>query len=382
MKSIPSVQSHLNSKFRGCILGAIVGDCIGARFDSHAEPFAAIASKTEPASLRNQIPRSGGKFLFPFGVDSLMLLATSGLLLDSLKSKQGWSNGFTKETLRDTLQSSLRAQAGESSSIKWSIGTRHVLENESMEASLRSNCGVTRALVAGLWDPELAGPICSATHTHSGAIKGAKAFAEAVHVAMRQDRLIEAHDIVDKEYQSVLEKAVNLAATSEYDEDDEFSTRLQDMFAARFGADASARCGVAGALFAVRRTILALPYLDATSAAYRERIMRVSKPGSVRSEKGLSLNALGNSNRLDSAALFSRLTPSIEQDLPVAIAVNWAISLGGDCRSNAYLAGGLAGALWGEAAIPEEWLLFSEGVERGGRVADQFSQLLGSALRK
>jgi ADP-ribosylglycohydrolase len=119
----------------------------------------------------------------------------------------------------------------------------------------------------------------------------------------------------------------------------------------------------------------ALPYLDASSREYRERISQVTQAGAKKKQLGIAANTLGNSNRLDTASLFSALTPSIEQDLPVAIAVAWAISLGGDVRSNACLAGGLAGALWGQEAIPDEWLMFSEGVDYARAVADSLLHL-------
>ena len=374
----PTLPVSVASKFRGCILGALVGDCMAARFDKSPESFASIASRIEPSSLRNQIPRNGGRFLFPHGVDSVMLLATAESVKRSFASTGSFGDASKLSTLvRKALQDSLEEHSRNASSVQWGVGTKHVLETSVGSRQLRSNCGVTRALVAGLVDAEkLAEPLCTATHTHPSATSGALTVARAVKLAVFEDRLLSASDVSEiPSYDKIVHKAVDLATHGSYSEDDEFSTILQDRFRARFGADASSQCAVAAATFAVHRTVHALPYLDASSREYRERISQVTQAGTKKKQLGIAANTLGNSNRLDTASLFSALTPSIEQDLPVAIAVAWAISLGGDVRSNACLAGGLAGALWGQEAIPDEWLMFSEGVDYARAVADSLLHL-------
>jgi ADP-ribosylglycohydrolase len=172
-------------------------------------------------------------------------------------------------------------------------------------------------------------------------------------------------------YKRLVPRAIDLATKGEYTEDDDFTTDLQDRFKARFGADASSQCAFASMLFSTYRTAHALPYLDTSSREYRERIEEMAKAGLEKEKSGVAKNVMGNSNRLDSAMLFSKLTPSIEQDLPIALSIGWAISLGGDVRSNAYLAGGLSGALWGEEGIPDEWLMFCQGVDEARALADE-----------
>ena len=346
---------------------------MGARFDKSAEPFAMVASRIEPSSLRNQIPRNGGQFLFPFGVDSLMLKASGRALLSHLKS-QSEPRDLSKnvsQALLEALESHTRA----SSSVKWGVGTRNVLESDAsvVEKQLRTNCGITRALLAGLVSPErTAEALCAATHTHSTAVQGAKVVAKSVALALTQDRLITESDISEEisTYRPVIARARSLAIDKPYDENDEFTTDLQDRFRGRFGQDASSTCAVASMVFSLYRTIHSLPYLDSTSQSYRDRIERMAQEGLEKERKQIAKNVLGNSNRLDTALLFSKLAPSIEQDLPVALAIGWAISLGGDVRSNACLAGGLAGALWGDEAIPDEWMMFSEGMNEGRLLAD------------
>lgn len=375
--SMAAAQVTLRSKFRGCVLGALVGDCMGGRFDSHAETFAVISSKTEPSSLRNQIPRSGGRFLFPFGVDSLMMFTTGDLMVDSVRSGASLETCMSRAVVLAKLQTVLSSESVESSIVKWGTGTRQVLEGDS-DRSLHSNCGVTRSLISGLWDPVLASEICAATHT--GAVSGAATISRAVYGSVFSNKPISPSNGSDGQYFSLIAKSIDLATKSgEYNESEEFSMHLQNRFAAQFGSDASARCCVAAAVFGVHRTIHSLPHLDANSKAYQARILEVSEAGRARQNKGVSLNMLGNSNRLDAAALYSRLTPSIEQDLPVALAVNWAISLGGDCRSNAFTAGALAGSIWGEEAIPEEWRMFSQGAQRAKDLADKiYDQYIAS----
>lgn len=356
---------------------------MGSRFDKSPSPFASIASRIEPSSLRNQIPRNGGRFLFPMGVDSLMLTATGDILRQYADGRI--QHGSISTKLLESLQLRLENQSRDSSSVTWGAGTRNALESQFpvSESNLRSNCGVTRALLAGLISPDdTSEPICSATHTHVTAVQGAKLIARAVEVAVKEERLFSEIDVDSSmaHYKKLVPKAVDLATGKEYNEEDEFTTDLQDRFRARFGLDASSQCAVASTIFALHRTVHSLPYLNAASEEYQERILTVARAGMEKEKRGVAMNVLGNSNRLDTALLFSKLTPSIEQDLPVAIAVGWAISLGGDVRSNACLAGGLAGALWGEQGIPDEWLMFSEGIDEARHLADDlFSKSVSSS---
>jgi ADP-ribosylglycohydrolase len=367
---------ELRSKFRGCVLGAIVGDCMGGRFDGAIEPFALISSRTEPASLRNQLPRTGAQVLFPYGSDTLMMNAVARVVLDSTRisgtpSVDSDPYGLESDLLT-SLQTILKRKVHESSSVDWGAGTRNFLESPTdVTHQLRSNCGVTRSLISGLIDVNLARPVCAVTHKHTSAIEGAHLVAGAVQSAIHDNAVITESDIAHPEYHRIVRMARVLASGEKFSEMNDFDTKLQEAFFSKFGCDASAKCAVAGAVFAVHRTIHSLPHVDASSEAYQSRIAQVTQHGLKKSKSKLSVNLLGNSNRMDSSSLYSKLTPSIEQDLPVALAVNWAISLGGDSRSLGFLSGGLAGALWGERAIPEEWLLFSEGIREGRELADE-----------
>jgi hypothetical protein len=167
-------------------------------------------------------------------------------------------------------------------------------------------------------------------------------------------------------YQSLISKSISLATSKPFEDEDDFSTDLQQKFASKFGSDASASCAVAGAIFAVHRTLYSLPHLDIHSAEY----MNTITPHATR-KHSVKANTLGNSNRLDTEKLILSMTPSIEQDLPVSLAVDWAITLGGDTRSIACIAGSIAGAIWGEEGIPTEWLLFCQGIDEGRRIADR-----------
>jgi hypothetical protein len=346
---------------------------MGGRFNASSLPFAHVANRIEPAALRNQIPRNGGKVLFPFGVDSLMILSTAEVLVESFSKKEAEPDPLVlKAAVFEKLKSLMETDV---TSVSWGVGTRHVLQSKDISDSLqlRSNCGITRSLVSGLLDPmTAAGPVCAATHSHPSAIEGARIIGKSVEIAAKSGRMISPDDLVDSpSYHSVLLKAKKLASNLPYEEQDEFELAIQDKFKNLFGVNASSQCSVAAAMFSVYRTIHSLPHLDASSKEYIDRIKEISQSSEDRQKKGLGKNALGNSNRLDSSSLYTGLSPSIEQDLPVSLAVAWAISLGGDVRSNACLAGGIAGALWGEEAIPTEWLIFSEGVDRGRKLADE-----------
>ena len=331
---------------------------MGSRFDGDQESFAMVSSRTEPSSLRNQIPRNGGRFLFPYSVDSLMLLRTANLLADKHRD---FFHSTNLDQIRESVYQDLRSaildvSGADSPAVKWGFGTRQALEASPNTVKFRSNCGVISAVPSGLINPSWAESICSATHSHPSATSAASAVAESVYQGLHESRLISA---VPPAYSRAIE-----LASSPFDE---FSTDVQAKFAARYGSDASAACATAGALFSIHRTISTLPDLDTSSPEYLEEIQQVlphKRPSKITS------NLLGNSNRLDSEKLFAGLTPTIEEDLPVALAINWAISLGGDSRSVACITGSIAGAIWGEEGIPTEWLMFCQGVDQARIVAD------------
>lgn len=357
--SVATRSASLRSKFRGCILGGIVGDCMGSRFDGDIDTFASVSSRTDPASLRNQIPRNGGRFLFPYSVDSLMLLRSANLLAD--KHRDFFDNP-SMDRIRDSIYEDLRSailnvSSNNSPAIKWGFGTRQALEADPNTVKFRSNCGVISAIPSGLINPDWAASICSATHSHHSATTSATLVAEAVHFGLNESSLLPS-------IPSSFTRALELASLPF----DEFSTDVQSKFAARFGSDASASCATAAALFSVHRTISCLPDLDTTSPKYLHQIEQALPHN--RSSRRITSNLLGNSNRLDSEKLFESLTPSIEDDLPVALAINWAISLGGDSRSLGCITGSIAGAIWGEEGIPTEWLMFCQGVDEARIVAD------------
>ena len=356
--SVAARSASLRSKFRGCILGGIVGDCMGSRFDGDQECFAAVSSRTEPSSLRNQIPRNGGRFLFPYSVDSLMLLRTANLLVEKHRE---FFNNSALDNIRDSVYEDLRTaildvSGTQSTAVKWGFGTRQALEAGPNTVKFRSNCGVISAVPSGLINPSWAESICSATHSHPSATSAAATVAESIYQGLKESRLIPS---VHPSYKRAIE-----LASSPFDE---FSTDVQSKFAARYGSDASAACATAGALFSIHRTISTLPDLDTSSPQYKEEIEQVLPHKSPRK---IASNLLGNSNRLDSEKLFASLTPTIEEDLPIALAINWAISLGGDSRSVACITGSIAGAIWGEEGIPTEWLMFCQGVDEGRIIAD------------
>ena len=357
--SVRARSVSLRSKFRGCILGGVVGDCMGSRFDGDQESFAAVSSRTEPSSLRNQIPRNGGRFLFPYSVDSLMLLRTANLLAE--KHRDFFDNASLdkiRESVYEDLRTAIHDVSGvDSTAVKWGFGTRQALEAGSNTVQFRANCGVISAMPSGLINPSWAESICSATHSHPSATRAAATVAESIYQGLQESRLIES---VPPTYS----RAIELASLPL----DEFSTNVQSKFAARYGSDASAACATAGALFSIHRTISTLPYLDTSSPQYMDEIEQVLPH--KRPTTKIASNLLGNSNRLDSEKLFASLTPTIEEDLPIALAINWAISLGGDSRSVACITGSIAGAIWGEEGIPTEWLMFCQGVDEARIIAD------------
>lgn len=357
--SVPVRSASLRSKFRGCIVGGVVGDCMGSRFDGDMETFAMVSSRTEPSSLRNQIPRNGGRFLFPYSVDSLMLLRSANLLAEKHRDFFDASSLYViRQSVHEDLRTAiLDGSDTNSPAVKWGFGTRQALEAGPNTVKFRSNCGVISSIPAGLINPSWAASICSATHSHLSATSAATVVAEAINMGLKETRMPSS---VPPQFAPALSLATSPL--------DEFSTHVQSKFSARFGADASAACATAGALFSIQRTLSTLPDLDTSAPEYMSEINQILS--TQQKPRKITSNLLGNSNRLDSEKLFASLTPTIEEDLPVALAINWAISLGGDSRSVACITGSIAGALWGEEGIPTEWLMFCQGVDEARIIAD------------
>jgi len=349
---------------------------MGSRFDSDLESFAYVSSKTEPSGLRNQIPRNGGRFLFPYSVDSLMMLQTAELLAEKhIEFFGSPSDDLIRESVYNNLQVAMKSDNSSttnssSSQYKWGIGTRSILENSDVKSQvkLRSNCGIISSLTSGLIHPSWSSSICSATHSHPSATAGASVISKAIQLGLSEDELLSPTTPgLPATYKQIIEKASSLATSKPFTDDDDFSTDLQQKFSAKFGSDASASCAVAGTVFALHRTLHSLPHLNIHSEEY---LANLRQHQSARSHQ-VRANTLGNSNRMDTEKLLAAMAPTIEQDLPVALAINWAISLGGDSRSVACITGSVAGAIWGEEGIPTEWLLFCQGIDEGRRIADK-----------
>jgi hypothetical protein len=142
----------------------------------------------------------------------------------------------------------------------------------------------------------------------------------------------------------------------------EETVELQEKFLRKFGSNSSAIVAISSGYFGFLRAL--------NSAGSKEEFKFPAYLTELRAQDR-SKNLAGNSNRLDSFKSFERESATVEKESPIAVAINWAISLGGDTRSNACIAGALAGSFWGSDEIPSEWLMYCEGTSEVTDLADR-----------
>jgi hypothetical protein len=171
---------------------------------------------------------------------------------------------------------------------------------------------------------------------------------------------------LDDSIKKKLELVRELVARLSHEEDED-TDELQEAFRRRVGSNASASVSLASGFFGL---------LKAEHTVATQSTRSVELPPHLKELRASerSKNLLGNSNRLDSSRALEREDPVFMEDSPFVLAVNWAISLGGDTRTNACVAGALAGAHWGIETIPEVWQMYCEGVEESLALAEEIAR--------
>lgn len=296
------------ARYRGALLGVLVGDVLGAPFEGHSGvvPGADIALVQGGASVLGYTDDTAMTVAF-----AESLIRTGGVDEDDLAAAfaHEWSlcpeRGYSSRTA--ALLSAL-----------WSGTTwRQALAAQAAGAARASNGASMRVVPAALaaggrigGAVELARRSALVTHTHPGAVAGACVVAAAVAWALRHP----AGDPVDPAHLVAALRAVS--------DDIVLDVRLEEAAMLWEGGDAAeiaARLGTG---------ILASEAVPAAVCAF------LSHPYSF----------------------------------PEAITL--AVSLGGDTDTIAAMTGGIAGALLGESAIPTEWVARAEAAARVRRLAD------------
>ena len=346
-------------KFRGCLQGAVIGDCIGGIHDSSGSmhTYSQIAAKADPSSLKSKLVRAGDRHVFRFSGDSIAIQCASASILNHKNDLEDMKKSF-----QDCFMGSLKSR----SSLKKAVSTSMILANlesdqerfDPTKFNLQGNCGVVRAIPCGLVDPDLAPIFAEATHSHSNATTGALILARMIAQLVNDNpdftSITQSHANYHSKFAAV--KSMTTDPNGELEE----SLGLQEKFLRKFGSNSSAIVAMSSGYFGFLRAV----------ACYNSR-ESFEIPAYIKElqAKDRSKNLAGNSNRLDSSKALDRETVVIEEESPIAMAINWAISLGGDTRTNACIAGALAGTHWGDDHIPDEWRLYCEGTAEADDLA-------------
>ena len=346
-------------KFRGCLQGAVIGDCIGGIHDSSGSmhTYSEIAAKADPSSLKSKLVRAGDRHVFRFSGDSIAIQCASTSILNHKSHLD-----VMKKSFQDCFSESLKSR----SSLRKAVSTSMILANLESEQeafdptkfNLQGNCGVVRAIPCGLVNPSLAPMFAEATHSHSNATSGALILANMISQLL-QDKtdftsLTQVHGNYHSKFAAV--KLLTLDPNGDLEETKE----LQEKFQRKFGSNSSAVVAMSSGYFGFLRAMTCYSSRESFEIpAYIKELQA----------KDRSRNLAGNSNRLDSSKALDRETVVIEEESPIAMAINWAISLGGDTRTNACIAGALAGTYWGDDHIPDEWRLYCEGTSEAETLA-------------
>ena len=345
------------NKFRGTLLGAVVGDCIGGIQETMSLPipFAEVASRSDPLSLRSKLVRSGDRHIFRYSADTLAIFSASRTLMKVRSGEIDPSN--IELEFRSNLFAALQRRSGVFKAPSTGVLAAEIEHGNSFDPSkynFQGNCSVVRAIPCGLLDPAMAPRLAAATHTHASASDYSRYLA-----GMIQDTMYSKSPTLSKN-SSPLTIAQALASLKA--EDEEEGTEIQEAFARRIGKNASASVAVAAGYFGFLKA-LKLSLEDAPKFEFPKHLKE------LRAEDR-PVNLMGNSNRLDSSRALDRESAFAYKESPVAVAINWAVSLGGDTRTNACIAGALAGGFWGEQEIPDVWRMFCEGTTEAVEISD------------
>ncbi len=292
-------HDQLLDKFRGALVGAAVGDALGAAFEGHPGPV--------PIEGVGEAER--GEYALPYTDDTAMTIALAESLLqegglNQDRLVQAFARSWQREPHRGYGAGTAGLLARIAAGATWEAASRAQFEGQGSFGNGAAMRVAPVALFAAAHPARtsvLARRSASVTHAHPLAIDGAAVQAAAVATAL-------AHPA------------------------------SQPLAAQDFLADVHA--AVTEPVFAERLSFVASLVPDATAEQVGEQL-------------GTGVAA----HEAVPAALLSFLRhPASYPD-----AVRFAITLGGDTDTIASMAGAVAGACLGVSAIPERWVERTEG---------------------
>lgn len=335
-----SPVASVMSRFRGCLIGALVGDCFGKPFEDAGK--ATIESvKKFVDNVEAEKSKKNAKILHYTDDTEMRLSVEASLLKHKGFNAQDMAKRFAKEYFASKIH---RNYGGHVPKIFSDWSSKH-LEDVFLPARQQfngagsfGNGGGMRIAPAALFMynensqklKELTDKITQLTHTHNLGILGAYLQAQAIHLVLNTtESPFPTEKFLDK-----------LIETMIYYEEE------------AFGKSYSQKQEVPLCLYSQKLKVIK-EFLDEPDVDKRKVIIKlgnnVSALGSVPTSIYSFLRALSDIDGLKERNAFERT-------------IIYAISLGGDTDTIATMAGAIAGAYWGVDAIPITWQQNCEGL--------------------
>ncbi|XP_021348624.1 poly(ADP-ribose) glycohydrolase ARH3-like isoform X2 [Mizuhopecten yessoensis] len=375
----------LLSRFRGCLAGAVIGDCVGDKFESKwADSIAMVRIIHEDKKIREAEKRkkanenadgeiSNGE-IWTFTDDTAMARSVARSLIEHKGfNARDMARRFTEEYFNERFRG-----YGGSVTVVFQKLQETEYENPFEPAKKQfegegsyGNGGAMRIAPAGLFGykdndfhrlRDLAEDITKITHSHYQAIQGAVLQAYAVDLALR----VEGHLDADEFLNDLIKQMKLLEQEAE---------RITIYYERRNEKTITRDSGEE------RSTASEHPYCDKL-----EKIKTFLKqeappsPQEINEELGTDVAALESVPAAIFAFLYAtKDIPYLENRNLFEKTVMYAISLGGDTDTIATMAAAIAGACYGEEQLPEHWKLCCEGVDDALEDAEQLYNLSQSS---
>lgn len=364
------------SRFRGALVGAVVGDCLGAHFEGDMQVSMSSALRHFDAVKTSPRKKEGKFWGYRYTDDSAMTLAMANSLIRQpaaaadvyLFDAKDMANGFVDEFWREpnrgyggNVISVFDALKRENCKNPYGPAERQFDGNGSY-----GNGGAMRISPAALFSikrqpeevDELISNITRITHTHRNGINGALLQCSAIQTALTDEK--PSLQELDKWTNSFLDRLLQRMQKHEGQLDGSSLTEGSSATVPdKKDSSAASYCNKLEHI----RTLLQEPEVD------RSRIC---------TELGNEVSAL----KSVPAAVYSFLRSMRPvSDIPDKFnefqrTVIYAVSLGGDTDTIASMAGAIAGAWYGIDCIPAEWSDACEATNTAKQLADKLYEIV------
>ncbi|GAB1604037.1 ADP-ribose glycohydrolase ARH3-like [Argonauta hians] len=336
-------MSKLASKFRGCLLGALVGDCLGEEFEFAAVNTEKIVKFIK--KLENESPEKRKQSLC-YTDDTEMRISIEESLLEK--------NGFDKKDMANKFAERYRVSPPVRSYgchvpsvfMEWEKTNYSDIDGPATKqfngSGSYGNGGGMRVAPAALFAfnqsadylKDLSDKITLLTHTHIWGLHGAYLQALSVWLSLKTEQT----DFSSKNFLSEIIRSVAFY-------EDQFSKSPENKDKDLSAEDCHLYCN---------KLEIIQSFLARTDVSNKEVVEKlgngVAAQNSIPTALYAFLRSVEDSNLLPKYNGFEKT-------------IIYAISLGGDTDTIATMAGAMAGAFWGEESIPKLWQECCEGLD-------------------